>query len=119
MGESRFRGRTGLPLVASLAVVVAAVSWASTEKPARPKVLGISHVAFRVSSLTAARGFYEDFLGYKATSATAGKDGPEAPVLVPVNDRQYVELRPGLPPEDDRLDRATWRPVGWRSRRAS
>jgi len=53
--------------------------------------------------MAAARAFYEDFLGYRAVP-TGGKDGPGEPVLVPVNDRQYVELRPGLPPEEDRLD---------------
>jgi lactoylglutathione lyase len=91
-----------LPLLASLAVVVASASLASVETPERPRVLGISHVAFRVSNLAAARAFYEDFLGYRASAA--GKQGPGEPVLVPVNDRQYVELRPGLPPEADRLD---------------
>ncbi len=104
MGESRFRGRAALPIVASLAVVVASASLASVKTPERPRVLGISHVAFRVSDLAAARAFYEDFLGYRAASAAAGTDGPGGPVLVPVNDRQYVELRPGLPPEEDRLD---------------
>jgi len=93
-----------LPLVASLVVVVASASLASALKPERPRVLGISHVAFRVSNPAAARAFYEDFLGYRAASAGAGKEGPGEPVLVPVNDRQYVELRPGLPPGDDRLD---------------
>ncbi len=63
----------------------------------RPRVLGISHVAFRVSALAAARSFYEDFLGYRAAG------GPEL-ALIPVNERQYVELRAGLQPAEDRLD---------------
>ena len=95
-----------MPRVASLAValVIASAPWAAGAKPTRPRVLGISHVAFQVSDLAAARAFYEDFLGYRARSVTAAKAGPGECVLVPVNDRQYVELQPGLPPGEDRLD---------------
>jgi peptidoglycan/xylan/chitin deacetylase (PgdA/CDA1 family)/predicted enzyme related to lactoylglutathione lyase len=95
-----------LPRVASLAVaiVIASAPWAAGAKPTRPRVLGISHVAFQVSDLAAARAFYEDFLGYRARPVTAAKAGPGECVLVPVNDRQYVELQPGLPPGEDRLD---------------
>ena len=95
-----------MPRVASLAVVivVASAAWGAGVKPARPRVLGISHVAFQVSDLGAARAFYEVFLGYRARPVAPGKDGPTEPLLVPVNDRQYVELRPGLPPGEDRLD---------------
>jgi catechol 2,3-dioxygenase-like lactoylglutathione lyase family enzyme len=57
--------------------------------PPRPRVLGISHIAVRASDATAARAFYEGFLGLRG--------------LV-VNARQHVELLPGLAPEQDRLD---------------
>jgi lactoylglutathione lyase len=70
-------------LVAALAVLLAPGT------APRPRILGISHVAFRVSSVPAARAFYEDFLGLRELT---------------VNPRQYVELIPGLAPEQDRLD---------------
>jgi catechol 2,3-dioxygenase-like lactoylglutathione lyase family enzyme len=70
-----------------LAMTVAAALLASG--PPRPRILGISHIAVRVSDATAARVFYEGFLGLRG--------------LV-VNARQHVELLPGLAPEQDRLD---------------
>lgn len=81
----------------ALAAALAALLWAAG--PPRPRILGISHVAFRVSDLAAARSFYEDLLGYRALPA----DGT-AGVLVAVGGRQYVELIPGLDPAQDRLD---------------
>ena len=57
--------------------------------PARPRILGISHMAVRVSDAAAARAFYEGFLGLRGLA---------------VNARQHVELLPGLAPEQDRLD---------------
>src|SRR6266702_3604736 len=85
-----FAGGPTLPRVASLAVVivVASASGAAGTRPPRPRVLGISHVAFQVSDLAAARRFYEDFLGYRARPVTPARGGPGEPVLVPVNDRQ-------------------------------
>jgi catechol 2,3-dioxygenase-like lactoylglutathione lyase family enzyme len=69
--------------VAALAVLLAPGT------PPRPRIVGISHVAFRVSSVPAARAFYEDFLGLRELT---------------VSPRQYVELIAGLAPEQDRLD---------------
>src|SRR2546422_2486821 len=69
--------------LAALAVLL------SPKTPARPHILGISHVGLRVSSVAAARSFYEDFLGLRGLR---------------VNGRQYVELIPGLAPDQDRLD---------------
>lgn len=56
---------------------------------ARPRILGISHIALRVSDEAAARAFYERFLGLRSLA---------------VGDRQHVELLPGLARERDRLD---------------
>jgi catechol 2,3-dioxygenase-like lactoylglutathione lyase family enzyme len=72
-----------LAAVAALAVLL------SPKTPPRPHVLGISHVGLRVSSVAAARAFYEDFLGLRGLR---------------VNGRQHVELLPGLAPDQDRLD---------------
>ena len=54
--------------------------------PPRPHILGISHVGLRVSSVPAARAFYEDFLGLRGLRVGA---------------RQHVELvqpAPGVRP---------------------
>src|SRR5258708_2006348 len=70
--------------------------------PPRPRVLGISHVALRASDLPHARQFYEDFLGYGTETAT-GKEGSQT-LRIAVDDHQYIELRAGLRPDEDRLD---------------
>jgi lactoylglutathione lyase len=72
-----------LAAVAALAVLL------SPKTPSRPHILGISHVGLRVSSVAAARSFYEDFLGLRGLR---------------VNALQHVELISGLVPDQDRLD---------------
>jgi len=46
-----------IPLVLS---IIAAVSFgqAPNSKPLRPKIVGVANIAFKVTSLEAARGFY-------------------------------------------------------------
>jgi catechol 2,3-dioxygenase-like lactoylglutathione lyase family enzyme len=66
--------------------------------PERPRILGVSHVAFRVSRLEPAVAFYRDFLGYPVTTPESGL------AFVHLNERQYLELRAGLPSGEDRLD---------------
>lgn len=72
-----------------LVAVAALAALLSSGTPPRPHILGISHVGLRVSSVAAARAFYEDFLGMRGLR---------------VNGRQHVELIPGLAPGQDRLD---------------
>ena len=79
---------------------VLGVARAEDDAP-RVRILGISHVAFRVSDIAASFRFYDDFLGLLASPATRG-DHP--PLLVRVNERQAIELRPGLVASEDRLD---------------
>jgi lactoylglutathione lyase len=69
----------------------------------RPRLLGLSHAAFRVSDLERARAFYEGFLGYTAVSPMATSPGPRR-LLILLNQRQYLELVAGLDPAQDRLD---------------
>lgn len=89
-----------LSFVAVLALAQAGKIAGAPEAPARPRIVGVSHVAFRVADRERARAFYEDFLGYTTGPARDGEGG----LLVAVNDRQYVELRLGLRPGEDRLD---------------
>ena len=67
------------------------------EAPARPRIVGLSHVAFRVSDTARARAFYETLLGYSVTPLAQG-------LRVAVSDRQFVTVRTGLAPDQDRLD---------------
>jgi lactoylglutathione lyase len=64
-------------------------------------VSGLSHVAFRVSRLEDSRRFYDGLLGLAVAAAPGATDGR---AFVRIDDRQYLELVPGLDPADDRLD---------------
>ena len=73
----------------SLLLVTLAAALLAPAAPSRPRILGISHMAVRVGDETAARAFYEGFLGLRGLA---------------VNARQHVELVAGLAPDQDRLD---------------
>lgn len=82
-------------LVASAALAMPAAQ----SVPSRPRITGISHVAFRVSDAAAARRFYRELLGL--SEATASRDGRQQYM---VGSHQYLSIQPGLPPnEDERL----------------
>ena len=66
--------------------------------PARPRVTGISHVAFRVTDGAATRRFYGDVLGLPE------RPSRHARLIFAVGSRQHVQLEPGLPStEEERL----------------
>ncbi len=58
----------------------------------RPHLLGIAHVAFRVSDMSRTRAFYTDFLGYAEPFTIKNSDGTHRTEFVKINDQQYVEL---------------------------
>jgi lactoylglutathione lyase len=64
---------------------------------ARPKILGVAHMAVFVSDLTKARGFYEDLLGFEEPFTLPKQDGTIDIAFVKINDQQWIELfnRPG------------------------
>ena len=78
---------------AALALFVAAAGPAQPA-PQRPRILGISHVAFRVSDLTAARRFYGETLGL-----SEGKPSRNAVVFLVGSQR--ITIEPGLEASDD------------------
>ena len=59
-------------------------------------ISGISHVAFRVSDLDAARGFYTKLLGIPEAFQMSRPTGEISIAFLQVNDSQYIELQPGL-----------------------
>ncbi|MGH9657933.1 MAG: VOC family protein [Bryobacteraceae bacterium] len=69
----------------------------------RPRILGLAHVALRVGDIEKSRAFYKDFLGYAEPFKLDNSDGTLALTFIKINDRQYVELFPGLQPGGDRL----------------
>jgi catechol 2,3-dioxygenase-like lactoylglutathione lyase family enzyme len=61
-----------------------------TQGPERPRILGISHIALRVSDMAAAKAFYGGILGLSE------RPGP----AFAIGARQYVLIEPGLHPQD-------------------
>lgn len=94
------RTRLAVPLLLGLVVAARCVGLAAD----RPPIVGIAHIAFQVSDLAKAQAFYRDLLGYEDGFRLHKEDGTTRLVYFKVNDRQYIEISPGLPPEqDDRL----------------
>jgi catechol 2,3-dioxygenase-like lactoylglutathione lyase family enzyme len=58
----------------------------------RPHVLGLAHVAIRVSDIGKSGVFYENVLGYAVPFSLKDSKGRIAIAFVKVNDQQYVEL---------------------------
>jgi catechol 2,3-dioxygenase-like lactoylglutathione lyase family enzyme len=58
--------------------------------PERPRIIGISHIALRVSDMAAAKAFYGGILGLTERPGPAFVIGP----------RQHVLIEPGLNPQD-------------------
>lgn len=70
----------------------------------RPRLLGVAHMALFVSDVEKARGFYRDFLGFQEPYDLKNADGSLSLTFFKVNEDQYIEIFPGLKPEQDRLN---------------
>src|SRR5436190_24102757 len=76
-----------------IAGVTLAASLVPAQEPARPKVLGVAHMAVYVKDLARTRQFYEDFLGFGEPFTLPKKDGGGTRIVfVKVNDQQYIEI---------------------------
>ena len=73
-------------------------------QPQRPRILGVAHIALYVSDIEKSRAFYKDFLGFGEPFQIDNPNGSLALTFIKVNDRQYIELFPGLKPGADRLN---------------
>ena len=71
---------------------------------ARPKILGVAHVAFFVSDLAKARAFYQGLLGYDEPFTLPNPDGSIQIAFVKINDRQWIELFTGPPAGEGQLN---------------
>jgi catechol 2,3-dioxygenase-like lactoylglutathione lyase family enzyme len=100
----------------TLAPAVQASWWrqASTG-PARPPLIGVDHVAFKISDAAAAREFYGELLGYPVVTPR----DPAGPLIARISSRQSLVLEPGLrPDEDDRLSHIAFATSGLTSMKA-
>jgi len=88
----------------ALAFVLALSSLQAQTGAQRPQVLGIAHVAFRVSNLATTAAFYQNLLGYQEPFALNSDNGKPAIRFIKVNDLQYVELFPGDARSQGQLD---------------
>ena len=70
---------------------------------ARPRIVGVPHIAFRVHDIGASRHFYKDFLGYAEPFDINGPDGKLIMAFIKINDRQYVELSVEGSPDEPRF----------------
>jgi catechol 2,3-dioxygenase-like lactoylglutathione lyase family enzyme len=59
---------------------------------ARPRVLGVAHLAVFVSDLDKAREFYRDLLGFDEPFTLPKPDGSVEIAFVKINDHQWIEL---------------------------
>ncbi|HLK62484.1 MAG TPA: VOC family protein [Bryobacteraceae bacterium] len=84
-----------MKLLTLLAILLPAAAWLPAQTaPARPKILGIAHMAIYVRDLAKTRQFYEDFLGFAEPFTLPQRDGSPGVriAFVKVNDRQYIEI---------------------------
>src|SRR5262249_48517967 len=73
-------------------------------QPQRPRILGVAHIALFVSDIKRPRAFNKDFLVFDEPFKLDNQDGSLSLTFIKVNDRQYIELFPGLKPDADRLN---------------
>src|SRR5437763_17106598 len=85
----------GLFVMLSLGVGAQSVS-----TPAAPElpILGLAGITFQVTDLDKARHFYDGVLGFPEAFTLKDASGRVTSVFFKINDDQYVEVVPGLPP---------------------
>jgi lactoylglutathione lyase len=72
-------------------------------EPARPKILGVAHIAVFAHDMEKSRAFYRDFLGFEEPYSLKNPDGSMIMTFFKVNERQYIELSPEREAGSDRL----------------
>jgi lactoylglutathione lyase len=93
---------TGSHLIMPLVLGITIVGGAGAQQ--RPPILGVAHIALRTNDLAAARAFYGKYLGYEEAFSLSLPGGGIEMTFFKVNDRQYIEVLPGLKDEtEDRL----------------
>src|SRR5271165_6519536 len=73
-------------------VLGTSLSLLAADGPARPHIVGVSHIALYVHDLAKTRAFYKDFLGFDEPYSLTNKDGSLHLTWIKINDRQTIEL---------------------------
>jgi len=86
----------------SAILLVASTCLAQTAAPTRPRITGISHVAYYVSDMPKAMVFWHDLLGLDISYDRKKPNSTDTSVaFLKVNDHQYVELLSDRPAQAD------------------
>jgi catechol 2,3-dioxygenase-like lactoylglutathione lyase family enzyme len=94
--------RIAMKLNRPVLILLMAATPLAAQQPARPRIVGMPHVAFRVHDIEASRHFYKDFLGFSEPFSIV-TDGKLVMTFIKINDRQYVELSPETNPSEPRF----------------
>ena len=76
----------------------------AAEDTARPRILGVAHIAIYAHDYEKSRAFYRDFLGLEEPYSLATPDEKPSMTFFKINERQYLELSPEAAPNTDRLN---------------
>src|SRR5579884_1225578 len=92
-------------VVASLLLLAASSYGQETPatQPARPKIVGISHIALYVHDMAKSLAFYKQFLGFDEPYSLKNPDGTLHLTWIKINDQQTIELFPEKEANSDRL----------------
>jgi lactoylglutathione lyase len=77
---------------ATLVTLLVSPSAMRQPRAARPKILGVAHMAVYVSDLQKARAFYSGVLGFEEPFTLPKPDGSVEIAFIKINDRQSIEL---------------------------
>jgi catechol 2,3-dioxygenase-like lactoylglutathione lyase family enzyme len=84
----------------SLLLLLALATQAISQTPTRPRITGISHVAYFVSDMPRSLAFWHDLLGFDLSyNRTAPNSTDTTVAFLKLNDHQYVELLAGPQPD--------------------
>jgi lactoylglutathione lyase len=71
--------------------------------PQRPKLVGLSHVAYYTKNLESTLKYLEEYMGFDEITRINDKDGNLWIVVVKINDNQFLEIMPEKDPNAKRL----------------
>ena len=96
------RGSDGLNATAQAAPAATPAPAAPAAAPTQtPPFNGIAHIAIRVQSIADSLAFYNK-LGFQQAFANTGRGGSVSQSFVKINDKQFIELYPAVPPNPAR-----------------
>jgi catechol 2,3-dioxygenase-like lactoylglutathione lyase family enzyme len=84
-------------------LVCASLTSNAADKPERPPIIGVSHIALYVHDMDKSLAFYKEFLGFDQPFSLTNKDGSLHLTWIKINDRQSIELFPEKEAHTDRL----------------